>query len=107
MRSISTIALTVGALAMPVTGLAAQSKVAPHTIHATRGVVKTIDSTTLVITRGRNQKEMTFSLNSATRREGTIAVGSPVSVRFEHEGKADVATAVTVRPAHVKTDPFP
>jgi hypothetical protein len=101
MRNVLTTVLTAGALAMPVAGFAAPGKVAPHAIHATRGVVKTIDNNTLVITRGRNQKEMTFSLTSSTRRDGTIAVGSPVSVRFEREGKADVATAVKVRPAHV------
>jgi hypothetical protein len=103
MRHALTTLLTVGALAMPVAGLAAPTKVAPHAIHATRGVVKTIDNKTLVITRGRNQKDMTFSLTSATRRDGAIAVGVPVSVRFEHEGKADVATAVKVRPAHAQT----
>jgi hypothetical protein len=101
MHTALTTLLTAGALALPAAGVAAPAKVAPHAIHATRGVVKTIDTNRLVITRGRNRKDMTFSLNASTRRDGAIAVGAPVSVRFEHEGKADVATAVTVRPAHV------
>src|SRR5262245_48298174 len=63
--------------------------------HATRGVVKSIDATSLVITRsGANHGEMKFALNSSTHREGTIAAGKPVSVRYREEGKMNVATAI-------------
>ena len=64
--------------------------------HAARGVVKSMDANTLVITHaGKKNSEMTFTLNNSTQRSGTIAVGSPVSVRYQKEGTADVATAIT------------
>jgi hypothetical protein len=69
------------------------------TTHSTRGVVKSINDSTLVITRsGKNAGDMTLALNSSTHREGTVAVGTPVSVRYMHEGKNYVATAITAQP---------
>ena len=66
--------------------------------HSTRGVVKSINDSTLVITRsGKNAGDMTLALNASTHREGTIAVGTPVSVRYTHEGKNFVATAITAQ----------
>ena len=50
--------------------------------HATRGIVQTIDATTLVIARPGNRDVMAFSLTPSTRREGVIVVGSTVSVRY-------------------------
>ena len=68
--------------------------------HSTRGVVKSINDSTLVITRsGKKAGEMTLALNSSTHRDGTIAVGTPVSVRYTHEGKNYVATAITAQQA--------
>jgi hypothetical protein len=70
------------------------------TAHSTRGVVKSINDSTLVITRsGKNAGDMTLALNSSTHREGTIAVGTPVSVRYMHEGKNFVATAISAQQA--------
>ena len=67
--------------------------------HATRGVVKSMDSSTLVITRsGKMHGDMTFALNSATHLQGTVAVGTPVSVRYREDAKTYVATAVTAQP---------
>src|SRR5690349_17626853 len=44
--------------------------------HSTRGVVKSINDSTLVITRsGKNAGEMTLALNASTHRDGSIAVG--------------------------------
>jgi hypothetical protein len=117
MRHVITTALVVGALAaVPVMGFAAtprtsQKPAAPHAsapkqavaVHATSGVVKSMDANTLVIRRqGKNQGEMTFSLNASTRREGAIAVGSPVSVRYQKEGNKDVATAIALRNSQAK-----
>ena len=66
--------------------------------HSTRGVVKSINDSTLVITRnGKNAGDMTLALNASTQRDGTIAVGTPVSVRYTHEGKNFVATAITAQ----------
>jgi hypothetical protein len=68
--------------------------------HATRGVVKSMEGSTLVITRsGGNHEEMTFEMNASTHREGAIAAGAPVSVRYREDGKTNVATAVRVESA--------
>jgi hypothetical protein len=49
----------------------------------------------MVITRaGKNGGDMTFSLDSSTHRDGTIATGSNVSVRYHTEGSSNIATAV-------------
>jgi hypothetical protein len=70
------------------------------TTHSTRGVVKSINDSTLVITRsGKKAGDMTLTLNSSTHRDGSIAVGTPVSVRYMHEGKDYVATAITAQQA--------
>jgi hypothetical protein len=76
------------------------------TAHSTRGVVKSINDSTLVITRsGKKAGEMTLALNSSTHREGNIAVGTPVSVRYMHEGKTFVATAITAQQAKATAAP--
>jgi hypothetical protein len=69
----------------------------------TSGVVKSIDDKSLTITRsGKNAGEMAFALERSTKREGTVAIGAPVSVRFDKDGKTRVATAVVARlqPSH-------
>lgn len=72
--------------------------------HATRGVVKSIDDATLVITpSGKNHADMTFAMNASTERSGTIAAGTSVSVRYRDDAKMHVATAVRVDPANPKT----
>jgi hypothetical protein len=105
-------ALLVGAMAaVPAAGFAAPAAKAQTTAakppakaaaagHATTGVVKSIDATTLVIARpGKKGHEMTFALNPSTQREGTVAVGSTVSVRYREEGHTFVASALMARPA--------
>lgn len=65
--------------------------------HATRGVVKSVDDSMLVITKsGKKAEEMSFTLNANTHKEGAVAVGTPVSVRYQEEGKTHIATAVSV-----------
>jgi hypothetical protein len=101
--------IAVGALSLAPLAIAAPQaqKAATHTArsthasHATAGVVKSIDATSLVITRAGSAGEMTFALNSSTRREGAIEVGTPVSVRYQEDGKTNTATAVMVQ--HGKT----
>ena len=74
------------------------TKAAPT--HATSGVVKSVDDSTLVITKGgKKPEDMTFILNANTHKEGAVAVGAPVSVRYHEDGKTHVATAVTVEQA--------
>jgi hypothetical protein len=66
--------------------------------HATRGIVKSVDDNTLVITRtGKMHNEMTFAINSDTHREGTVVVGAPVAVRYHANGKTYMATAITAQ----------
>jgi hypothetical protein len=66
--------------------------------HATTGVVESVDATSLVITRSAlTRKNMAFVLNSATEREGHLAVGSRVEVRYRTDEKQQVATAVRVQ----------
>ena len=63
--------------------------------HATRGAVKSIGATTLVIARAGNRGEMTFELNPSTYRQGAIGVRTTVSVRYQDDGTRHVATAIT------------
>jgi glucose/arabinose dehydrogenase len=56
-----------------------QSTPAASASHAMTGVVKSVDATSLVITRsGKPGGEMRFVLNPSTHREGTVAVGSSI-----------------------------
>jgi hypothetical protein len=110
MRNTITTVMMITALAgMSVVGLAAspaqtpaqpaakqQAKPAALASHTMTGVVKSVDATSLVITRsGKPGGEMRFVLNPSTLREGTVAVGTSVSLRYREEGKTHVATAIT------------
>ena len=67
-------------------------------VHSTTGTVKSVDATSLVITRPSGSvKEMTFALDSSTQKKGTVTVGASVQVRYKTEGKTNTATAVTVQ----------
>ena len=109
MTSRATTAIAIGWLILlPVfsSTAAAQSKAAssPHAkttksaaTHATRGVIKSVNDTSLVISRSaKSEKDMTFVLNTSTERVGTMDVGSTVDVRYHTDAKQHVATAVTV-----------
>ena len=74
-------------LAVPVARAAAtdtKTKSIASASHTTEGVVKSIDSNNLIIEQGAGtkRKEMTFVLDTTTRREGDINVGSTVEVRY-------------------------
>ena len=111
MRNVLTIAILVGTLsAVPVVGFGAtpkraQSAAKPSSkattaTHATTGIVKSMDATKLVITlSGKKGREMTFTLDPSTQREGTPAIGSSVSVRYHDERRTHMATAIVVQPA--------
>ena len=74
----------------------ATAKPAEAASHSVKGTVKSMDASTLVITKsGKAGGEMTFTVNADTKKDGSPAVGSPVSVRYRTEGSANVATAVT------------
>jgi hypothetical protein len=69
--------------------------------HSVSGVVKFVDRTRLVITRaGKTPVEMTFTVNASTLREGVIAVGAKVQVRFRGDEHPAIATAILATGAH-------
>ena len=107
----ATAVLAAAVMAVPVVGLATTPQATPAAAkkeatktttkaaptHATRGVVKSVDDSTLVITKsGKKPEDMTFTLNANTHQEGAVAAGAPVSVRYHEDGKTHVATAVSV-----------
>ena len=78
----------------------ATAKPAAAASHSVKGVVKSMDASSLVITRsGKAGGDMTFTVNADTKKDGSPAVGSPVSVRYRTEGGSNVATAVTASAA--------
>jgi hypothetical protein len=83
-----------GATAKPAEKTASKPAVAGH---ATQGVVKSVDASSLVISRGKKADE-TFMLNASTQRQGTIEPGAQVSVHYREEGKSHVATAIVAKP---------
>ena len=67
--------------------------------HSVRGVVKSVDASRLVIARsGRHRADLTFALCDTTLREGQIAIGQLVSIRYVMDGDARIATAVSAHP---------
>ena len=65
--------------------------------HAMKGVIKTVDDKTLVVSeKAGSSHEMTFVLDPSTEKVGTMSVGSTVDVRYRTEAKRHIATAVTV-----------
>jgi hypothetical protein len=79
---------------------AATTKPAAAASHSVKGTVKSMDASSLVITKsGKAGGEMTFTVNADTKKDGAPAVGSPVSVRYRADGGSNVATAVTAQAA--------
>ena len=62
--------------------------------HSTSGVVKSVDDSSLVLTKGG--KDETFVVNASTQKQGAIAVGSQVSVHYTVEGTTKTATAIAL-----------
>jgi hypothetical protein len=102
-------------LAVPALGLAAQVKpaatttaarpamkpaakpAAKATVHSARGVVKSMDPASLVITEKTGKKkshDVTFVLDSSTQKTGSLAVGSTVQVKYRNAASQHVATEV-------------
>ena len=67
--------------------------------HVTTGTVKSMDDKTLVLTRNnKKHSEMTFELAPSVARQGTVAVGSKVSIRYHEDGSRHMASAITAQP---------
>lgn len=101
---LSAIGAAAVATAAPTTALANTSAPQAPT-HAAKGVVKFVDSSTLVIRQispytGRN---MTFSIRPSTEREGELRVGSTVDVRYQSAPNTRIAIVVAVE--HAKLPP--
>jgi hypothetical protein len=79
-------------------GSAAQASPTMVATHATKGVVKSIDATSLVITRSaRRMKEQAFAIDTSTRQVGRVTVGATVEVRYRTEDGHRLATVVSVQ----------
>ena len=93
----------------PVKGAPRTSTSTTAARHAVHGVVKSIDATRLVIAepqRGkRAAKDVTFMLDSATERQGTVAVGEKVTVRYRTARGANHAAAIVVEAKSTTTTP--
>ena len=101
MRHLARLFVLAGALALAANAYAAPpqaaKKVAAPATHTVKGTVKSLDTSSLVISRKKGG-DMTFALDSTTAKQGAPAVGSDVSVRYHTEGKTMMATAVTAQP---------
>jgi hypothetical protein len=54
-----------------------------------------MDSSMLTITRsGKDKGDLMVMTNASTHKDGPIAVGSTVSVRYKEEGGQNIATAI-------------
>lgn len=93
----------------PVKGAPRTSTSTTAARHAVHGVVKSIDANRLVIAepqRGkRAAKDVTFMLDSATERQGTVAVGEKVTVRYRTARGANHAAAIVVEAKSSRTTP--
>jgi hypothetical protein len=85
------------ALAQPVQSAATTAPQSSDAVHATRGVVKTIGPTTLVVSRPKRRGDIVFKLGPSPHIEGTIVVGATVSVRYRDDGEEHIATAIAVK----------
>ena len=88
-------AMSQAAQTKPAAAPAAKSsakKTATAATHSAKGVVKSMDATTLVVTE--KGKDVSYVLDASTKKEGDPAVGSNVTVMYKTEGTQHVATDV-------------
>jgi hypothetical protein len=97
--------VAVAVVAVPTMSLAAQPKAAKPgksamALHSAKGVVKSMDASSLVITEGSGAKahDVQFVVDTTTAKDGA-AVGSPVVVKYHDDGSRHVATMVSPAPA--------
>lgn len=63
--------------------------------HSASGTIKAVDANSLTVARtGKDKSDLTVMLNSSTQKDGNMAVGSKVSVRYKEENGQNIATAV-------------
>jgi hypothetical protein len=94
------------AIAQTAKPASAAAKPAAAATHSVQGVVKSVDVSSLVITRsGKKGGEMSFKLEPSTHQDGSIAPGSTVSIRYRMDGSSMVATAVNAEPTGHSSKP--
>ena len=100
-------------LAVPALSLAAQttpaatttktkaksdSKPAAGTVYSAKGVVKSLDASTLVLTEKSSKKKKShdvhFVVDASTQKDANIAAGSTVQVKYHNDAKKHVATEI-------------
>ena len=104
-------------LAMPALSLAAQTKpaapatsakadakpnsgtkAASTTVYSAKGVVKSIDGSTLVLTeksgKKKRSRDVHFVLDSAVQKDANVAAGSTVRVKYHNDAKKHVVTEI-------------
>ena len=98
-------------LAVPALSLAAQttpaaptttkaksdSKAAAGTVYSAKGVVKSLDGSTLVLTEKSSKKkshDVHFVVDASTQKDANIAAGSTVRVKYHNDAKKHVATEI-------------
>jgi hypothetical protein len=99
--------LSVAAQAAPATKTApaatAKAKPSPDTkatsgtVYSARGVVKSIDASSLVLTEKAGKKkshDVRFVLDPSTQKDANIAAGSAVRVKYHNDAKKHVATEI-------------
>jgi hypothetical protein len=69
--------------------------------HATKGVVKSVSATAIVITRrvGDKRTDTSYTVTPATERLGDVEAGVTVEVRYRTNGRQRIATAISVEAA--------
>ena len=98
-------------LAVPAMSLAAQTKPAATAqatpaakaapaVRSARGIVKSMDASTLVLiekaSRKKKSHDVRFLLDPSTQKDGNVVVGSTVRVTYHNDAKRHVATEVRV-----------
>jgi len=91
----SSVAFAQTSTSKPASTTAAKPAAKPAATHSVQGVVKSIDDSSLVITKsGKKGSDMSFKLDPSTQKEGSISTGTAVSIRYHMDGSTNVATAV-------------
>lgn len=73
------------------------SKAAAGTVYSAKGVVKSLDGSTLVLTEKSSKKkshDVHFVVDASTQKDANIAAGSTVRVKYHNDAKKHVATEI-------------
>ena len=93
---VASFAQTAPAATKPAPAAKAEKSAKKVASHATKGTVKSVSDSQLVITTGsgKSAKDETFVVNASTTKTGTIEAGAHVSVHYTTEGSTMTATTI-------------